>query len=121
MGLDFSTLVYLPTQDMFGRSVTFVPYKSQPGGPAYGGRGIFDTKPIDLIGEDGQVYAEQVTILDIREREFAVLPLQGDHVIIPADGDVPPPSVPGEYEIITESKNGGGETTLVLRLIRAAP
>ena len=121
MGLDFSTLVYLPTQDMFGRSVTFVPYKSQPSGPAYGARGIFDTKPIDLVGEDGQVYSDQVTILDIREREFAVLPLQGDHVIIPDDGEVPPPSVPGEYEIIDTDTNGGGETTLTLRLTAAAP
>ena len=36
MGLDMSTLVYLPVMDMFARPVTFIPLKSQPGAPSYG-------------------------------------------------------------------------------------
>jgi hypothetical protein len=112
MGVNYATLIYAPAFDMFAGPVTFYPYSSQPGAPAYNGRGIFDTRSLNVVGEDGAVYADQETILDILEAEFAVLPRQNDRVVVEADGDKP---APGEFEIINSATNGGGETTLVLR------
>ena len=117
MAVKFSTLLYQPLQDMFGVPITVVPAASQPGQPSYGARGIFDTRDIDVVAMDGSIFSDQKTILDIRESEFAVLPKQGDHVNIPADCN----GVPlGEFEVIDASTNGGGETTLTLRLIVSA-
>ena len=69
MGVDFSTLVYLPNFDMFARPITVTPLASQPGMPAYGARGIFDTRPIDVQAEDGSIVSDQQTILDVRDAE----------------------------------------------------
>jgi len=112
MGVNYATLIYAPAFDMFAGPVTFIPLSSQPGAPAYDGRGIFDTRMLNIVGEDGAIFGDQETILDILEIEFGVLPQQNDHVIIEADGDKP---AQGEFEIINASTNGGGETTLVLR------
>jgi len=111
-GVNFSTLVYKPAFDLFARPVTFYPYVSQPGVMWYAARGIYDTRPVDVQAMDGSIYSDQQTILDIREIEFAVLPLQGDRCSIDAaDAD---PAL-GEFEIIDTDTNGGGETTLTLR------
>jgi hypothetical protein len=112
MGLDFSTLVYLPAQDIFGRPIIITPIVSQPGAASYRARGIFDTRDMAIPAEDGSLISDQQTILDIRESEFAVLPRQRDQVFIPRDGNVPEE---GSFEIVDTSTNGGGETTLVIR------
>jgi len=119
MGVNFATLLYEPQFDMFAVSVVFNPLVSQPGQPTYNGRGIFDTTELDVVALDGSIVSDQKTILDILEKEFTVLPLQGDHVNIPADCNGVPK---GDYEIISASTNGGGETTLTLReLVTAKP
>jgi len=118
MAINFSTLVYLPTFDMFARPITITPLASQPGLPAYNARGIFDTRPIDVQAEDGSIVSDQQTILDIREAEFAVLPAQLDRITIPVDADAGPAL--GDFEIMDTETNGGGETTLVLRKVAAA-
>jgi len=112
MGVNYATLIYAPAFDMFAGPITIFPYISQPGAAPYGARGIFDTRALNIVGEDGAVFSDQETILDILEIEFGVLPLQNDHVVIEADGDKP---AQGRFEIINASTNGGGETTLVLR------
>lgn len=120
MAVNFSQDVYLPAQDLFGRAITVTPSASQPGAPAYAARGIFDLDPIDVSALDGSVISETKVILDIRDSEFAVLPLQGDTVDIPAD----PSGIPiaGSFEVIDTDPNGGGETTLTLRrLVPAKP
>jgi len=111
MGLDFSTSIYEPCQELFARPVTFVPYVSQPGQPSYWNRGIWNEGDIKVVGDDGIVYQDHDCILDIRDREFGVLPQQGDHVIIGTDGFVP---AEGEFVITNRVRNGGGETTLTL-------
>lgn len=112
MAVAFSTLVYDPCFDMFAVPVTFKPLVSQPSVPSYDARGIFDTDEIDIAALDGSILSDQKTILDIREAEFAVLPVQGDRVMIPADCNG---VNRGEFEIIDADTNGGGETTLSLR------
>jgi hypothetical protein len=114
MAINFSDEVLLHGFNTFSVSITVTPIKSQPGQPAYGNRGIFDTRANDVMAEDGSIFSDQQTILDIREKEFGVLPIQGDLVNIPVDcNDVPL----GDYEIMDADTNGGGETTLLLRKI----
>jgi hypothetical protein len=110
MGVNWSTDLYSPEQDTFGRPVTFV---SAAVG-TFQGRGIYTTETIDVPLEDGSVLSDQQTILDIRDLEFAALPLQGDHVII--DVDIYSGAVAeGEFVITNSWRNGGGETTLQLQ------
>jgi hypothetical protein len=114
MGIDFSTLVYLPNYDFFARPVTFFPVVSQVGAAAYSNRGIYGTRDIDVAAEDGAILQDHQTILDIRESEYGVLPTQGDYVNIPADGNNP--SL-GDFEVVNVWHDGQGETTLQLRQV----
>jgi len=119
LGVDFSTLVYLPNYDLFGRDVSITPSVSQgSGAAAYWARGIWDSRTINVPLDDNSFLTDQDTILDIRTREFATPPVQGDHVHIPADGAVP---AEGDFEIVNVWDNGGGEITLQLRAIKTAP
>jgi hypothetical protein len=121
MALDFSTLVYLPNYDTFARPITITPLASQPGAPAYAARGIFGTRPVDVPALDGAIVSDQQTIMDIREAEFNVLPEQLDRIFIEADDEAGATGNElGEYEIVDAQTNGGGETTLVIRKVRAA-
>jgi hypothetical protein len=117
MAIAFTVEILLHGYDKFAVPATFTPIKSQPGQPAYGLRGIYDTRPIDIMAEDSSVFSDQQTILDIREIEFSVLPVQGDLVTIPFDCNGQPL---GEYEILDADTNGGGETTLVIRKLEVA-
>jgi len=118
MGIDYSTLIYLPNYDLYARAVTITPLASQPGIGTYTARGIFNTQEIDVEAEDGSIVTDQRTILDVREAEFAVVPGQGDLIYIPADtgamGEL------GNFQVINAWTNGGGETTLQLRKIMTA-
>jgi hypothetical protein len=116
MAVNYSTLVKLPCQDMFSVPVTFTPVVSQPGAPAYGGRGIFITGPVDVQMIDGSIFSDQQTILDIRAAEYANPPMQGDRVTIPYDCNGAPV---GEFEI-TDTDDDGGLITCALRKYGAA-
>lgn len=115
MAVDFTSLLYAVCQDEFGRPVTITPVKSQPGGGAYQNRGIFDTRELNVVLEDGSILADQETILDIRVSEYPIIPVQGDLVDVPADpadGDIPDR---GQFVVVKTNENGGGELTLVLK------
>ena len=108
LGVNFSVLVYDPVYEFFAVDVVFTPLI----GANYSARGIFTTRALDVTGEDGSIFSDQETILDIREAEFSVLPLQGDKVTIPRDCNG---IDQGTWEILDADTNGGGETTLLLR------
>lgn len=112
MAINWSTQVYAPQYTTFARPVTFLPTKSQPLEGAFGGRGIYGTVSVDVIGEDQTIISDARTILDVLEADFTVVPMQGDRVTIPAHIGMP---ALGEFEIIDANTNGGGETTLFLR------
>src|SRR3954453_10851753 len=113
MAIDFSTVVYLPSFDTFARSITVYPVASQPAGSSYDARGILDTRGTAIQTDAGMtVMSDQETILDIRENEFDVVPVQGDRVDIPSEGNIP---AAGMYEITDAAWNGGGEITLTIR------
>jgi hypothetical protein len=117
VGQDFSTMVFLPAQDFFGRDITVTPTKSNPSGAAYSARGIYGTGPVEIMSATGMaILSDQETILDIRDVEFfdagQVLPEQGDLINIPADGEVP---AEGDFEVTRVTRIDGGETTLSIR------
>jgi hypothetical protein len=119
MPINFSDQLYKQTQDTYSRVVTFTPINSQPNGAPYTARGILEQEAIDVAGLDNSIVSEMRIILDIREVEFAVQPLQGDLVDIPADSGLP---AEGQFEVIDSDQNGGGETTLTLRrIVQAKP
>jgi hypothetical protein len=118
MAINFSTLVYLPNFDTFARPITVTPLASQPGAPAYSNRGIYDTRPMDVMAQDGSIVSDQQTILDVRDAEFSVVPEQLDQITIPADTDAGPAL--GTFEVTDTEANGGGETTLILRKVVTA-
>jgi hypothetical protein len=120
MPINFSEQVYSHAQDTFGRMITVTPIASQSASPAaYGARGILDIEDLEVQALDGSIVSETRVVLDIREVEFAVLPLQGDLIDIPADSGL---HAEGQFEVIDTHPNGGGETTLTLRhIVQAKP
>ena len=114
MAINFSQDVYAHTYAVFARPVTFTPKVSQPAQPAYVGRGIYTTQPTDIEMESTAIFSDAVTILDVLESEFVVVPLQGDELFIPEHIGIP---AAGNFEVFDVDTNGGGETTLALRKI----
>jgi hypothetical protein len=112
MAVNFSTLVYMPCQEVFGRPVNF---SSTLGNSFSGaGRGIYDSRTLNVLLEDGSILSDQQTILDIRTSEFGTLPVQGDVIDIPPEPISGLPAL-GMYEITDVFHNGGGEVTLSLK------
>jgi len=114
MAIDFATQVYSPAFNVFARPIVVTPLKSQPSQSSYTGRGVYSTQALDIAAEDASVFSDQVTILDVIEIEFSVIPIQGDLVSIPADGGLP---ALGDFELADGKTNGGGQTTYNLRKI----
>jgi len=116
MAINFSKQVYAFCQQALSVPITVHPIVSQPGMASYANRGIFHTRELDVLAEEGQ-FVDQETILDIRTIEFPIPPVQKDRITIPFDCNDEPQ---GEFEVVQTSVNGGGETTLVLRKIKEA-
>jgi hypothetical protein len=115
MPIDFSNELYLIAQNTFGRPVTFTPIVSQPGAAAYSAVGIIDSKETDVLTEDGGIFSDSKTILDIRIEDFPILPMQGDLVAISDYAGSPG----GQFEVadLAGIGNAGGEITLTLKRI----
>jgi hypothetical protein len=117
MAVNMSTMVYNPCQLVFGRPVTFM---STSGSSFQGiGRGIYDSRTLNVVLEDNSILSDQQTILDIRTDEFPVLPEQGDFINIPAEPISGLPAL-GDFEITNTFHNGGGEVTLELKAVKTA-
>jgi hypothetical protein len=122
MAVDFSSLLYMQCQDQFARDVTFTPIVSAPAVGAFGARGIFSTRAVEVQTDAGMaVIIDHETILDIRDNEFfdasQAIPKQGDLVNIPQEGNIP---AEGDWEVVDVTHNGGGETTLIIRKYETA-
>ena len=115
MAVNWSDDLYAKTWDAFARPVTVTPLVSQPGSPAYGARGYFDSKETDILTEAGAVLSDSQTFLDIRMEEYPVLPLQGDRIDIPFHQGV----AGGSYEVLdlAGKGNAGGIITISLRSV----
>jgi hypothetical protein len=113
MPIDFSNEVYAVAFNVFGRPITVLPIVSQPGAASFGGVGIFDSRETDVLAEDGSLFSDSKTILDIRIEDFPMLPMQGDIV----DVSDMPGAPGGQFEIadLAGIGNAGGEITLTLK------
>jgi hypothetical protein len=123
MAVDFSTVLYAPNFDVWARAITVTPVVSAPGAGSYQMRGVYDTDETIIQGLDGvSIISDQKTVLDILEAEFVAngyaAPLQGDIIDIPAEGNIP---ACGPFEVVDRKDNGGGEITLIIRLLEVAP
>jgi len=112
MAVNFDVLLQPAIFDFYAVPCTFLPIKSQPSAGGYPGRGILGTYGTDVVALDGSMYSDQRTILDIRDSEFSVMPIQNDHVVIPEDSNNVPK---GEYVIVDLVSNGGGQTMLTIK------
>lgn len=73
----------------FGRPITVVPLKSQPGVAAYSVqadgvsplKGVWNSRAVD-VAEDQGVMVSQVITLGIRLSEYRVPPVQEDHILV---------------------------------------
>jgi hypothetical protein len=112
MPVDFETMLFLQTQDVFSRTIQVTPVASQPGAAAYTRRGIFNTIDIITQTELGPVVSDQKDIVDILDGEFPIPPEQRDLIFIPADGGL---KELGWFEVVSVATNGVGQITLDVR------
>ncbi|WP_407529430.1 head-tail joining protein [Methylobacterium oryzisoli] len=78
MGLDFSTLVLGPNQDIFGTRAVLTPVRSAPGMAPVSIRGIFRLTPADYTNEMGEVTRMDNYTFDVRVTELPVSVTRGD-------------------------------------------
>jgi len=121
MAVNFANDLLTPNFGVWARPITVTPVVNGVAGAAYGARGVYNTQALDLLGEESLISTQQ-TILDIIEDEFLgagrALPQQGDRINIPASGSL---RALGDFEVVSTSSNGGGETTLELRQWELTP
>jgi len=115
--MDFSLLIYSPNFTQWARPITFSPIVSNPSAGSSSARAIWHCDLQEDMLEDGSLLVSQRINIDILESEFPILPQQLDQVTIPADGGAP---AEGSFEVLSVTRNGGGETNLVLRKLVAA-
>ena len=113
MAINFSVELYLKAWAAFARPMSVTPVASNPGAPTYSARCYFDTKEMDILTEDGSIFSDSKTFIDIRMEEFTVMPLQGDIINIPYHQGV----AGGTYEVLdlAGKGNAGGIITMTLR------
>jgi hypothetical protein len=114
MPVDFETMLFLQTQDVFSLVIEITPVTSQPGQATYSNRGIFNTVDIVTQTEFGPVVSDQKDIIDILIGEYPFPPMQGDRIHIPVQAGVSS-GVPGDYEVVSTATNGVGQITLDVR------
>ena len=113
MAINFNDNLYAFVMDVFARPITVTPLVSQPGAPAFANRAYYDTKETDVLTEDGAIFSDSRTYIDIRLEEYAVTPMQGDLIDIPLHE-----GTPGGAFIVSDAAgdgNAGGMITLTLK------
>jgi hypothetical protein len=111
--IDFDALVLKPAGDIFQIAVVYTPTVSQPGVLPFATFGVYSSAPVDVILQDETIYSDQQTKLDIRLRDFAAYPEEGDHVTIT---DRRHPAYGKQFWIGDLDEDGQGGGTLLLRL-----
>jgi hypothetical protein len=111
--IDFDALVLKPAGDIFQIEVVYTPSVSQPGVLPFATHGVYSSTPLDVVMQDDTIYSDQQTKLDIRLRDFAAQPAEGDFVTIT---DVRHPAYGKQFWIGDLDEDGQGGGTLLLRL-----
>lgn len=108
MSIDFGALVLAPNFDVFGVDLEVTLSKSRPGDPPYYGVGIFSSKPVNIAMQDGSVFSDQETTIDLKIDQWDYLPERSDRVKV-IDSDV-------AYWVADASVDGQGAVRLTVHL-----
>ena len=122
MAVNFATDLLTPNFGVWGRTIIITPIASAPASALPIRCVAFTTRRHStLLGEDTLV-SDQQTIVDINENEFLELAMRCRSKAI-ASIFRPAGTLPalGDFEVVSTSSNGGGETTLEIRKWEATP
>jgi hypothetical protein len=111
--IDFDALVLKPAGDIFQIMVSYTPTVSQPGVPAFDTNGVYSSTALDVELQDGTIYSDQQTKLEVRLADFAAYPEEGDFVTIT---DARHPAFGKQFWIGDLDEDGQGGGILLLRL-----
>ena len=111
--IDFDKLVLKPATDVFYINVVYTPTMSQPAALPFATRGVYSSQKLDVEMQDGTIFSDQQTKLDVRLAEFAAYPQEGDFVTIT---DARHPAYGKQFWIGDLDEDGQGGGTLLLRL-----
>jgi hypothetical protein len=111
--IDFDALVLKPAGDIFQIMVSYTPTVSQPGVPAFDTNGVYSSTALDVEMQDGTIYSDQQTKLEVRLADFAAYPNEGDFVTIT---DIRHPAFGKQFWIGDLDEDGQGGGILLLRL-----
>ena len=113
MAVNFDVLLQTSVFDFFAVPVTFTPLKSQPGQPAYSGRGILGTYVEDVAALDDARSSPTSAPSSISAR--ASSRCCRSRTITAPSRSTATACRRGEYQIIDATSNGGGQTMLTIR------
>ena len=106
MAVNLDVLLQGPIFDFWAVPVTFTPLASQPGQPAYQGRGILNTYSASMSqASTARSIPTSAPSSTSARASSPCCPQQNDHVTIPLDCNNVPK---GEYQIVDASSDGGG-------------
>lgn len=111
--IDFDKIVLKPASDVFSINVVYTPTVSQPSVLPFATRGVYSSQKLDVELQDGTIYSDQETKLDVRLAEFAAYPQEGDFVTIT---DPRHPAYGKQFWIGDLDEDGQGGGKLLLRL-----
>jgi hypothetical protein len=111
--IDFDALVLKPATDVFAINVVYTPTVSNPAALPFATRGVYSSTDLDVELQDGTIYSDQQTKLEVRLAEFAAYPTEGDFVTIT---DARHPAYGKQFWIGDLDEDGQGGGRLLLRL-----
>jgi hypothetical protein len=111
--IDFDLVVLNPATGVFAINVVYTPTVSQPGVLPFATRGVYSSQALDVEMQDGTIYSDQETKLEVRLAEFAAYPMEGDFVTIT---DTRHPAYGKQFWIGDLDEDGQGGGRLLLRL-----
>jgi hypothetical protein len=110
--IDFDAFVLTPAGNVFQIAVLYMPLMSQPGVAAFSVFGVWSSSALQVEMQDGTIFSDQQTKLDVRLGDFAAYPTEGDLVTI---NEPTHPAFGRQYWIGTMHQDGQGGGELLLR------
>ena len=111
--IDFDAIVLKPAGDIFQIAVVYTPTASQPGVLPFNTNGVYSSQKLNVELQDGTIFSDQETKLDVRLADFAAYPQEGDFVTIT---DARHPAYGKQFWIGDLDEDGQGGGKLLLRL-----
>lgn len=114
--IDFAALALGPCIATFGRPVTVTPLAARPPVAPFDTSGVWAVRNVDIALYSGESMNSTTITLGIRISDWAVPPVQGMSVRVPAAG-----SLPNEGTLWIDDVDPDGQGGATLTLKREAP